>query len=392
MIYLDFNASTPVLEPVLEAMLPWFSEEFANASSTHAAGRRAHAAVEDARDKVAGLLGCASSEIVFTSCATESINLALQGVTTLATTSRRRLLVSATEHKAVLETARSLEGTGIGVDLVPVDRYGVVDLAALQELLGADVLLVSVMAANNETGTLNPLPAIVEIAASFGALVHSDATQWVGKLPVDVRDWGVDLLSISGHKMYAPKGVGALFVKRGLQLHALLQGGGHERGLRSGSYNVPGIVGLGAAAALACRDLEEEAARQVALRDRLHAALASRAPRTHLNGHPASRLPNTINLSFDGVEADAVVARLWDVAVSSGSACTSAVPAPSHVLTAMGIEGDSADASLRLSLGRTTSVSDVDEATEGIATAVAEVRYAMAGATCASSRGGRDEA
>jgi cysteine desulfurase len=384
MIYLDFNASTPVLEPVLEAMLPWFKNEFANASSAHLGGRRALVATEAARDKVAELLGCANSEIVFTSGATESINLALQG--TLGD-SRNRILVSATEHKAVLETCHSLEGAGITTDVVPVDRFGVIDLSALEELLGPDVLTVSVMAANNETGTLNPVRAVAQLAARWGVLVHTDATQWVGKLPVDVRDWGIDLLSFSGHKFYAPKGVGALFVRNGLHVRALVHGGGQERGLRSGSYDVPGIVGLGAAAELARLDAAERPTNEMALRDRLHRRLAAYLPKAKLNGHPTSRLPNTINLSFEGTEGDAVVARPWDVAISSGSACTSSVAAPSHVLTAMGVPPELANASLRFSLGRTTTASDVDLAADRIAEVVSEVQITIAAMAGSFERG-----
>ena len=314
--------------------------------------------------------------MIFTSGATESNNLALQGSVASAGEPRRRVLVSATEHKAVLEVGRSLERTGLTLGLVPVDRYGVVELSALEELLGPDVLMVSVMAANNETGTLNPLPEVVKLAARWGTLVHTDATQWIGKLPMDVRDWGVDLLSLSGHKMYAPKGVGALYVRRGISLRPIVYGGGHERGLRSGSYNVPGIVGLGASADLLCRGLTDKAAHESILRDRLHNRLAERLPNVRLNGHPTSRLPNTVNLSFEGADGNAIIARLRDVAVSSGSACTSAVPAPSHVLVAMGLTPDMADASLRFSLGWTTTASEVDAAVGRIASAVLEVRRA----------------
>jgi cysteine desulfurase len=265
------------------------------------------------------------------------------------------------------------------VDVVPVDVYGVIDLDALEGLLGPDVLLVSVMAANNETGTLNRLQAVAELAARWGALVHTDATQWVGKLPVDVHHWGVDLLSLSGHKMYAPKGVGALFVRRGLPLRAMIHGGGHERGIRSGSHNVPGIVGLGAAAELAYRDITDEAVSEATLRDRFHAALTARIDNVRLNGHPTARLPNTLNLSFEGADGDAIVARLHDVAVSSGSACTSAVPSSSHVLTAMGVPQELAEASIRFSLGRNTSERDLDIAADLVVEAVWDVRQAMAG-------------
>ena len=388
MIYLDFNATTPVAAPVLEAMLPWFHSTFANASSTHASGRRAMTAVEASRDMVAELLGCSSREIVFTSGATEAINLALKGLGSVAEPRRNRILVSATEHKAVLEAAVAMKSSGITLDLVPVDHCGVVDLAALEELLAPDVLMVTVMAANNETGTLNPIRDVVELAKQSGALVHTDATQWVGKLPMSVGEWGIDLLSLSGHKMYAPQGVGALYVRHGVSLNAMQHGGGHERGLRSGTYNVPGIVGLGQAAELSRRDMNPRVAHQELLRDRLYEGIRSRLVCVNINGHPFDRLPNTVNLSFEGIQADAAVSRLHDLAVSSGSACTSAIPTSSHVLTAMGIAPEIADASLRFSVGWTTTIEEIDLASEQVATTVSEMRDLMGWESTSSVAGG----
>lgn len=375
MIYLDYNATTPVAEEVLETMWPWFRASYGNPSSAgHTLGREAAKAVDEAREKLASLICCSASELVFTSGATEANNLALKGLFGLAPLERRRLLVGATEHKSVLEVAKALEERGAELDLIPVDRHGVVDLSALEELLGPDVLAVSVMAANNETGTLNPIQQVAVMAHAFGAVVHTDATQWVGKMRIDAQEWESDLLSLSAHKFYGPKGVGALFVRRRLQLAPVIHGGGQERVLRGGTLNVPGLVGLGAAAELAEECLEAQGLRSRDLRDHLHALIQRRLPNVELNGHPKERLPNTLNLRFVGAQADAVMARLPEVAVSSGSACTSAVPAPSHVLTAMGLTTEAAEESIRFSLGRETTASDVTDAANLIASAVAAVR------------------
>jgi cysteine desulfurase len=393
LIYLDFNATTPVDQRVLEAMLPFFREEFGNAASgQHAVGGRAALAVDGARDQVAGLLGCSVGEVVFTSGATEANNLALKGLFDAYRGDRRRVLVSATEHKAVLGAAELFASKGGKVDIVPVNRLGVVELAALAELLGPDVLVVSVMAANNETGTLNPISRIVEMAAACGALVHTDATQWVGRLPVDVRKWGVDLLSLSAHKFYGPKGVGALYARRRTPLAPLIHGGEHERGLRSGTLNVPGIVGLGEAAALAAETMAADAERLTALRDRLHGELARRLDGVGLNGHPTERLPNTVNLRFGDAEADAVMVSMPEVAVSSGSACTSAVPGPSHVLVAMGLDHAAAEESLRFSLGRPTAGADIDRAVDEVVRAVEAVRSAASKTGNALATAGVDRA
>ncbi len=376
MIYLDFNATTPVDEQVLEAMLPFLRGEFGNASSDHAAGGRAAIAVDAARNQLAGLLGCSAGEVVFTSGATEANNLALKGLFDACPGDRRRVLVSATEHKAVLGAAESIASKGAEIEILPVDKYGTIELSALAELLGPDVLVVSVMAANNETGTLNPISRIVSMATECGAFVHTDATQWIGRLPVDVRDWGVDLLSLSAHKFYGPKGVGALYVRRRTPLAPLIHGGEQERGMRSGTLNVPGIVGLGEATALAAEMVSADAERLAVLRDRLHGQLARRLDGVVLNGHPTERLPNTVNLRFEGADADAVMVNMPEVAVSSGSACTSAVPAPSHVLVAMGLDHDAADESLRFSLGRPTTEEEIEVAVDKVVRAVEAVRSA----------------
>jgi cysteine desulfurase len=375
MIYLDYNATTPVAEEVLEAMLPWFRSSYGNPSSaSHSLGLSAAKAVEQARQEVASLLNCSAGEVIFTSGATEANNLALQGVLGIAAPERRRVLVGATEHKSVLEVAAALEDRGARLDVIPVDRNGVLDLAVLEERLGPDVLVVSVMAANNETGTLNPVPEVAALAHASGAAVHTDATQWAGKLRIDVHEWDIDLLSLSAHKFYGPKGVGALYVRRHFQVAPVIFGGGQERGLRGGTLNAPGIVGLGAAAKLAERLLDREAPRVQELRDHLHGLIDSRLLNVELNGHPSERLPNTLNLRFIGADADAVMVRLPELAVSSGSACTSAVPHPSHVLMAMGLATEAAEESIRFSLGRETRSADVASAAGFVADAVSGVR------------------
>jgi cysteine desulfurase len=375
MIYLDYNATTPVADEVLDAMLPWFRVSYGNPSSAgHEPGLRAARAVDEARQKLGSLIHCSPGEIVFTSGATEANNLALKGLFGLASPERRRVLVGATEHKSVLEVSKALEEQGAGLDIIPVDGHGVVDMSALQDLLGPDVLVVSVMAANNETGTLNPIAEVAALAHASGAVFHTDATQWVGKIQIDIHDWDVDLLSLSAHKFYGPKGVGALFVRRRLQLAPVIHGGGQERGLRGGTLNAPGLVGLGAASELAAQCLDAQIGHLRDLRDRLQNRIQERLPNVRLNGHPEDRLPNTLNLGFAGAQADAVMARLPNVAVSSGSACTSAVPAPSHVLRAMGLTTEAAEESIRFSLGRETTAKDIAAATNLVASAVSEVR------------------
>lgn len=378
-IYLDYNATTPVDPRVFAAMEPYFRDAFANAASAHPAGQLVNYAVEVARGKVAELLGCSSTEVVFTSGATEANNLALKGVAEAGARSRNRILVGVTEHKAVLDTANWLSGNGVSVELIPCTPSGAIDLSALDELLAGDVALVSVMLANNETGVINPIAEVSEKAHAIGALVHTDATQAAGRLPINVNDLDVDLASISAHKMYGPKGVGALFVRRKVELAAQMHGGGHENGARSGTLNVPGIVGLGEAALLAGAEREESAVHMSALRDDL-AALLLDMPKAHdivayiSRGDKPERLGNTLNVWFEGADADAVVANCPAVAFSSGSACTSRVPSPSHVLMAM--LGDPAIASecVRFSLGKATSRDEIVTAVSYVASAVERVR------------------
>jgi cysteine desulfurase len=360
-IYLDNNATTPVDPRVVEAMLPWLREGFGNPSSDHLYGRRAREAVAAARQEVAELVGARAGEIVFTSCATEANNLAILGVArALAGGRRRRLLYSAVEHPAVTQPMRHLAGQGWEVGCLPVLADGRVDPGGLA--IGPDVALVSVMLANNEVGTLQPIPAIAERVHAAGALLHVDAAQAAGKVPIDVEVLGADLLTLAGHKMYAPKGVGALYVRAGTPLQAIQFGAGHERGLRPGTENVPHIVALGEAARLARLELATEATRLRALRDDLHARLAAAIPGLALNGHATERLPNTLNISFPGVAGWQVLERAPEVAASTGSACHSGQQAVSGVLAAMGCSLERAQGAVRLSLGRFTSPGDVDRA------------------------------
>lgn len=377
MIYLDYNATTPVDRRALSAMLPVFIDHFGNPSSVqHAAGQEGAQLVEEARHRVAELVGASTTAVLFTSGATEAANLAIRGV--LGGDPRRsRVLVGATEHKAVLSAAESgAEAVGGRVDLVRVDRQGRPDLDHLTNLLGDDVALVAVMAANNETGTMCALQAVSEIAHEAGALLLSDVTQAAAKVPVDLTSDGVDLAVLSGHKMYGPKGVGALVADRQVQrrLIPLQAGGGQERGLRGGTLNTPGIVGFGAAAEIAVAELESDAGRLRDLTSLLRESLDAQLDEIELSGHPTDRLPNTLNIRFVGADAEAVMVNAPEVAVSSGSACQSAVPAPSHVLVAMGLGQEAAGESVRFSLGRPTTKDEVLVAADHVAAAVERVR------------------
>ena len=387
-IYLDHNATTPLDERVLAAMEPFLRIAFGNAASVqHATGRAAADAVEQARAEVADLLGASPREVVFTSGATEANNLAIKGLA-LAATDCRHLVSCVTEHPAVLEPLAWLGRRGFEVDLVGVDADGMVDLAMLERVLRPDTLLVSVMAANNEIGTLAPLAEIGQLAHQVGALFHTDATQLVGQLPLGLDAAQVDLLSLSAHKFYGPKGVGALYVRRRLPvpIEPLIHGGGHERGLRSGTSNVAGCVGLGAAARLVAEEGHAAAGRLSWLRDKLHNRLAAALDGVRLNGHPSHRLPSTVNLCFAGADADAVMANMPGVAVSSGSACSSATPAPSHVLRAMGRSAEEATASIRFGVGRRTTLADVDRAVPQVVAAVSRVRAVFDAGADASRR------
>lgn len=376
-IYLDYNATTPLAPEVLAEMLPWMTEQFWNAASSHHGGRSAAAAVERARRQLADLVHCSPRDLVWTSGSTEANNLALIGSTENAKPGSR-VLVAATEHKAVLDTAHSLERRGFQVGEIPVDGDGLVHVGELKRLLDDSVVLVSVMLANNETGVIQPLRELAVVAHEVGAVVHTDATQAVGKLQVDLELLGVDLASMSAHKFYGPKGVGALYIRRGVQVAPQMHGGGHEQGHRSGTLNVPAIVGMGAAAALAAASLTDgEAARLAELVDYLVARLSAILPDIRVVASDSPRLPNTVNVRFIGADAEAIMANAPVVMVSSGSACTSNVPEPSHVLQAMGLPQADAYECLRFSVGRGTTKPLIDEAVEELARAVGRVRHLM---------------
>lgn len=375
-IYLDNNATTPLDGRVLEAMLPYLKEDFGNpASATHAFGWTAGAAVDLAREQLAEAIGASPEEILFTSGATESDNMALMGLLHPGD----HLVTAATEHEAVLETAHYLERIGVRVMVLPVDSYGVVSPGALREAIEPETALVSVMLANNETGTLNPVRELAETAHERGVPFHTDAAQALCKIPVDVEEFGVDLMSLSAHKCYGPKGVGALYIRRRpapdvrrVRLEPLLRGGGQERGLRSGTLNVPGIVGFGRAAALGAAALPEEAARISGLRDMLFDLLRAGILDVRLNGHPTERLPGTLNVSFPGVDVGDLLGALPEVAVSAGSACASLNSESSHVLKAMGLE-DKQTAAVRCSLGCFTTSDEVERAAALVVRAAVEL-------------------
>jgi len=377
-IYMDHNATTPVDPRVLEAMMPYLTSDFGNAASrSHEFGWKAEAAVEQAREQIAGLINAQAKDIVFTSGATESDNLALKGVAWMYRAKGNHIITCLTEHKAVLDTCKRLEEAGFEVTFLTPDRYGQVSAEQVETAITDKTILISLMAANNETGTMHPLEAIGQAARRRAVLYHSDATQAVGKVPIDVEAMNLDLVSISAHKMYGPKGVGALYVRRSgprVRLVPQMDGGGHERGMRSGTLNVPGIVGLGAAADICRREMAQEAPRLTALRDRLQQGVMSQLDRVSLNGHPTQRLPDTVNLSFAYVEGEALMLKTKDVAVSSGSACTSASLEPSHVLRAMGVGDELAHGSIRFSLGRSTTADEVDFTVEHVVRAVRELR------------------
>lgn len=373
-IYMDHSATTPVAPEVLEAMLPYFRERYGNASSLHEFGREARDAVEGAREKLASLIGASPEEIYFTSGGTESDNLALKGV---ALSGRgRHIITTSIEHPAVLEVCRSLERMGFEVTYIPVDDKGIVDPAEIERAIRDDTVLISVMHANNEIGTIQPVESIAEIASERDILLHTDAVQTVGKIPVNVDRLGVDLLSVSAHKFYGPKGVGALYVRKGTRIESIIQGGGHERGLRSGTENVPGIVGMGRAAELASEMMEREAERLTALRDRLKRFVLSNIDDSWLNGHPTKRLPINLNFGFGRVEGESLLLYLDSkgIAVSTGSACSSKKLEPSHVLRAIGLDPVRCHGSLRITLGRDNTREDVDYAGECIREAVERFR------------------
>jgi len=384
-VYLDHNATTPVEPEVLQAMLPYLSGEFGNAASIHTPGQRARAAVETAREQVAALVGARSQEVVFTSGGTESDNHAIFGIVLSGSGAGRasgaqkeakHVITAQIEHEAVLNACQALEKEGFAVTYLPVNSSGLINVEELRHAIGPETALISIMHANNELGTVQPLEEIGKVAAQNDLYFHTDAVQSAGKIPIDVASLGVDLLSISGHKFYAPKGIGALYIRGGTRLRQLLYGGHHQRGFRPGTENVPGIVGLGKAAELARRALEEDASRISLLRDELERGLLARIPHARANAAAAPRTPNTTNITFPGIEGEALIIALdlKGLACSTGAACSSGAVEPSHVLTAIGLPPEEARASIRFSLGRHTSSADVAFALEAIPGAVAQLR------------------
>ena len=363
-IYMDNNSTTRCDPRVVEAMLPYFTEMYGNAASrSHAYGWEAEAAVEESREQIAAVLGATPKEVIFTSGATESNNLAIKGVAAMYKKKGNHVVTQATEHKAVLDTCKRLEREGFQVTYLPVDKFGQVSAEQVREAVTDKTILVSIMAANNEIGTVQPIKAIGKLCKEKGVLFHTDAVQAVGKIPLDVEDMGIDLLSLTAHKIYGPKGIGALYVRKKdprVRLEPQIDGGGHERGMRSGTLPVPLIVALGAACDIARREMPEETARTFKLRERLRAGIMDKLPESYLNGHPTERLPGNANISFAYVEGEGLMMGIKDVAVSSGSACTSASLEPSYVLRALGVGDELAHSSIRFGLGRFNTEAEVD--------------------------------
>jgi cysteine desulfurase len=363
-IYLDNHATTPLDPRVLNAMLPWFTEKFGNAASrNHAFGWEAEEAVENSRKQIAALIGANAKEIIFTSGATESDNLAIKGVAQMYAEKGNHIITAASEHKAILDTCKHLEKEGCRITYLPLKADGLIDLDMLRESFTEKTILVSIMYANNEIGVVQPIREIGRICRERGVLFHSDAVQAIGKIPVDVNADFIDLLSITGHKLYGPKGVGALYVRRRnprVQLTSQMDGGGHERGMRSGTLNVPGIVGLGEACAIAQREMPEESERLRNMRDYLKDKLMAELDETFINGSMEHRLPHNLNISFAYVEGESLLMGINDIAVSSGSACTSATLEPSYVLKSLGLGDDLAHSSIRFGIGRFNTQEEVE--------------------------------
>ena len=375
-IYMDHSATTPVAPEVLEAMLPYFSEKFGNASSLHSFGLEAKEALEESREKVAGLLGAKPEEIIFTAGGTESDNLALKGIARKNQKSGKHIITTRVEHPAILECCRKLEKEGFEVTYLPVTNEGLVEIATLESAIRSDTILISVMHANNEVGTIQPLEEIGRLAAEKDIYLHTDAVQSVGKIPTDVNKLGVDLLSLSAHKLYGPKGVGALYIRNGTRLESIIQGGGHERGLRSGTENIAGIVGLARAAVLAGETMTMEAERLTRLRDRLAELVLLKVKESWINGTMKMRLPGNLNFGFKYVEGESLLLFLDSIgiSVSTGSACSSHKLEPSHVLLSLGLKPEECHGSLRITLGRSNTMEEVDYVALGIARAVERFR------------------
>jgi cysteine desulfurase len=378
-IFMDNHSTTPMDPRVLETMLPYFVEKFGNsASRNHAFGWEAEEAVENARKQIAHLIHADSKEIVFTSGATESDNLAIKGVVEMYHEKGDHIITSSTEHRAVLDTCKALESKrGVKVTYLPVDKAGMVSPEDVRNAITEKTILITIMMANNEIGTINPIKDIGKVAKEKGVLFHCDATQGVGKIPVDVQDMGIDLMSFSAHKLYGPKGIGALYVRKKaprVRIAAQMDGGGHERGMRSGTLPVPMIVGFGKAVELCEQEMPTESKRLSAMRDRLQTAITSKLEEVYLNGHPIQRLPNNLNLSFAYVEGESLLMGLKEIALSSGSACTSATLEPSYVLRALGVGSDLAHSSIRFGLGRFNTDEEVDYTAKRIIEVVTKLR------------------
>lgn len=376
-IYLDNNATTQLDERVLNSMMPFLTSAYGNAASNHSFGVQINQYVKEARGHIANLLGCDATEIVFTSGATEAINLAIKGVAKEYKHKGNHIITASTEHPAVLDTCKSLETEGYEVTYLPVERDGLITLEALKAAIRSDTILISVMLVNNETGVIQPIKEMAALAHVHEIFFMTDATQAVGKFPIDVQDMGIDLLAFSGHKFYGPKGVGALYVRSKrpfkVKLPALLHGGGHERGMRSGTLNVPGIVGLGEAARIARAEMTADAKRIGELRDELEKGLLE-TEGSFVNGSTTNRLYNVSNICFEGADADAIIAGLENIMVSNGSACSSTKVEPSHVLSAMGLSDDQCYASIRISLGRFTTRDEITTAVTDVKSLVANLR------------------
>jgi cysteine desulfurase len=376
-VYLDHNASTPVHPEVVAAMLPYFSDVYGNPSSVHGFGRDARAAVDAARERIASFLRVRPDELVFTSGGTESDNFGLKGLALAR--GRGHVITSTIEHHAVLRSAQALEAQGFAATYLPVDQYGMIDPDDVRRALRPDTVAISIMHANSEVGTIQPVAAIGALAREAGVPFHVDAVQTFGKVPIDVEAMGIDALSFSSHKIYGPKGIAGLYIRRGTKMVSIQHGGEHERRRRAGTENVPGIVGLGRAVEIRARDMKEEAERVAALRERLWDGIQARVPGVRLNGHPTERLPGTANICYRNVESESIVLGLdlKGIAVSAGSACTAGSVEPSHVLVAMGVPLDWAMGAVRSSLGRSTTAEDVDDVVAAVTDVVAKVRRAM---------------
>ena len=378
-IYLDYNATTPIAKEVAEEMMPFILEDFGNPSSGHPMGKRAKEALERARDQVSALLGCESTEIIFTSGGTESNNMVLKSLAWMMRDRGRHIITTRIEPPAIINTALFLMETGLDVTFVPVDKYGQVDPDDVKKAIKKDTILITVMHANNETGTIQPLAEISSIAREHGIYFHTDAAQAVGKIETRVDDLGVDFLSIAGHKLYSPKGVGALYIRNGVAIEPFMHGGGQERGLRSGTENVMLNVGLGRACELVQGDLSDEMVRIRRLRDRLHDQIRSAIPDAVLNGHPEVRLPNTLFISFPGLIGEEILRKIPDLCTSTGAACHDQSVTLSHVLAAMRVTKEVGMGAIRLTLGRPTTQEEVDQASQRIVEAVDTIRVRRTG-------------